>query len=600
MTSYPLILHSHDVLIVGAGGAGLRAAVAASEAGVSVACLSKVPVTRSHTVAAQGGINAALGNRMSDDWRWHMYDTVRGSDWLGDQDVIAFMCEHAPDAIIELESMGMPFTRDDKGQIYQRAYGGQQTDYGKGGPAYRACAVADRTGHSLLHTLYSQALRRNVEFFVEFMALDLVFDDENTCRGVLAWQLETGELHLFRAHQVIIATGGFGQAYASTTSSTICTGDGNAMVLRAGLPLQDMEFVQFHPTGLYGTGILITEGARGEGAVLLNNRGERFMEHYAPSAMELASRDVISRAITQEILAGRGCGQKQDHIYLNLASLNPDIINSKLPAIRDIARTFARIDVQEAPIPVLPTVHYTMGGIACNANAQAITIDSKGHEHIVPGLLAVGEASCMSVHGANRLGCNALLELVIFGKEAGARAAANIKPGAIHKKISPESLEPLLTRFDNLRASKGSIRPNHIRKQLQAMMQKHASIFRTQALLDEGQDKLRELWGMMQHELHVADSSLIWNNDLLDALETDNLLRQGTACIASASERTESRGAHWREDFPARNDAKWLKHSISFIDDQGNARTAARPVRMEAQEPKTKALLTFPPEERAY
>jgi succinate dehydrogenase / fumarate reductase flavoprotein subunit len=600
MTAYPLISHTHDVLIAGAGGAGLRAAVAASESGLSVACVSKVPPTRSHTVAAQGGINAALGNRAADDWRWHMYDTIRGSDWLGDQDAIAFMCEQAPAAIAELEQMGMPFTRDASGHIYQRAYGGQSTDYGKGGPAYRACAVADRTGHSLLHTLYGQALRQRVEFFVEYMALDLVFDDEHVCRGMLAWQLETGELHLFRAHTVILATGGFGQAYASTTASTICTGDGNAMCLRAGLPLQDMEFIQFHPTGLYGAGLLITEGARGEGAVLRNGNGERFMERYAPASMELASRDVISRAIMQEILAGRGAGAKKDHVLLSLEHLPAEIIENKLPSIRDIARTFAGLDISRQPIPVVPAVHYTMGGIACDSDSRVVTLDAKGMERIVPGLMAIGETACNSVHGANRLGCNALLELVVFGKAAGERAAQSVTPGAAHKHLPAELLEPLLSRFDDMREARGGVRPSHIRKTMQQAMQSHASIFRNAGLLAEGQKHLRELWGMMQHELHVADHSLIWNNDLIDALETDNLLRQATVALACAHARTESRGAHWREDYPSRDDAHWLKHSLGFIDDDGNPRLQTRAVRLTAEEPQTHAPLSFMPEERSY
>ena len=600
MTTYPLIQHTHDVLVLGGGGAGLRAAIAAAERNVSVACISKVPVTRSHTVAAQGGINSALGNRVADDWRWHMYDTIRGSDWLGDQDAIAFMCERAPEAIIELEHMGMPFTRDESGQIYQRAYGGQSVDYGKGGTAYRACAVADRTGHSLIHTLYSHALRHDVEFFIEYMALDLIFDDEQKCCGVLAWHLETGELHAFRAHQVIIATGGFGQIYESTTSSTICTGDGSAMCLRAGLPLQDMEFIQFHPTGLYGTGILITEGARGEGAYLVNSDGERFMEQYAPSSMELASRDVISRSMTQEILAGRGCGPKQDHLLLSLTHLRPEMIDSKLPAIKDIARTFAGIDVYTQPVPVLPTVHYTMGGIPTNAMSQVITIDRKGNEHIVQGLLAVGEAACTSVHGANRLGCNGLLELVVFGKAAGELAANNIRPCASHKTLSNDLLEPLLTRFDNLRVSKGMLKPSKVRKELQRTMQNYASIFRTEELLVEGARELHDLWAMMQSELCVADKSLIWNNDLIDALETDNLMRQATATMTSAYQRCESRGAHWRQDFPARDDVNCLAHSICFIDDNGSSRFMIRPVRLHAEDTESKTLISFPPEERAY
>jgi succinate dehydrogenase / fumarate reductase, flavoprotein subunit len=588
VTSYPLTHHTHDVVILGSGGAGLRAAVAATERGLSVACLSKVPVTRSHTVAAQGGINAALGNRASDDWRWHMYDTIRGSDWLGDQDAIALMCERAPEAIMELEHMGMPFTRDDNGQIYQRAYGGQKTDFGKGGLAYRACAVADRTGHSLLHTLYGQALKQRVEFYIEFVALDLIFDDENVCCGVLAWQLETGELHVFHAHDVIIATGGFGQIYEATTASTICTGDGNAMALRAGLPLQDMEFIQFHPTGLYGTGILVTEGARGEGAHLLNANGERFMEHYAPGSAELASRDVISRSMIAEIMAGNGCGAKKDHLHLSLAHLPREMIISKLPTIIELAKTFAGVDVFTQSIPIMPAVHYTMGGIPTDQ-----------YSRVTHGLMAIGEAACTSVHGANRLGCNALLELVVFGKAAGENAASSSK-GKSHKSLSAELLEPLLTRFDELRTSSGLTRPHQIRKSLQNTMQQHASIFRTGELLSAGQRQLTQLWNVMQNDLRVADRSMIWNNDLLDAIETDNLLRLATATMASASARTESRGAHWREDHPTRNDTQHLNHTLCFVGSDGNTRLQTREVRLVGEEPQTHTPISFPPEIRVY
>lgn len=590
MPAYSLIHHTHDVLIIGSGGAGLRAAIAASERGLEVACISKVPVSRSHTVAAQGGINAALGNRVNDDWRWHMYDTIRGSDWLGDQDAIALMCERAPEAIVELEHMGMPFTRDDNGQIYQRAYGGQKTEFGKGGPAYRACAVADRTGHALLHTLYGQALHQRVEFFVEYIALDLVMDEQQQCRGVLAWELETGDLHLFHAHEVIIATGGFGQVYGATTASSICTGDGNAMALRAGIPLQDMEFIQFHPTALYGTGLLITEGARGEGAHLLNGNGERFMQAYAPQSMELASRDVISRSMMQEIMAARGCGPKKDHLHLSLTHMPPEMIAQKLPTIRDIALRFAGVDIFTQPIPIVPAVHYTMGGIPTDAYSRVPGVE---------GLMAIGEASCTSVHGANRLGCNALLELVVFGKMAGENAAKG-RAGTSHRPISEELLEPLLTRFEEFRQAKGQTRPNQIRKSLQQVMQLHASIFRTHELLAEGAGKLRGLWELLQNDLRVADTSLIWNNELVEAIEADNLLRLATATLASAAARTESRGAHWREDFPKRDDANHLHHTLCYVDDNGTSRLRTRPVRMTAEEPQTHAILSFPPEERAY
>lgn len=593
--AYSYVNHFYDVLVLGAGGAGLRAAVSASEHGRSVACISKVPVLRSHTIAAQGGINAALGNRAEDDWRWHLYDTVRGSDWLADQDAVALLCEHAPGAIVELEALGMPFTRDENGKIYQRAYGAQHTDFGKGGPAYRACAVADRTGHAMMHALYGAAVRQKVAFFTEFVALDFVFDDQNLCCGVLTWQLDTGELHLFHAHSIIVATGGFGQAYAATTSSTICTGDGNAMCLRAGLPLQDMEFVQFHPTGLYGTGILITEGARGEGAILLNGKGERFMERYAPRDKELASRDVISRAMMQEIFANRGCGPQKAYLHLDLSRLDNDVTKNKLPTIADLARTFARIDVTKSPVPVAPAVHYTMGGIPTNAQCQVIS-----DEKVVPNLYAVGEAACASVHGANRLGCNSLLELAVFGKIGGHQAASNVKEGKAYKPISASLLEPALTRFDLLRQSKGTQKPSYLKKQMQGRMQRYASIFRTDALLKEGQRQLRDLWQLMQHDLHVSDKSLIWNNDLLDAIELNNLMRQASVTLASAAARTESRGAHFREDFPNRDDNKWLSHSLAFIDDNGTTRLSSRPVRLTYEEPKTKEEKSFPPEERVY
>ena len=572
--AYNLIYHQHDVLVIGAGGAGLRAALAAAEGGLSVACISKVPPTRSHTVAAQ------------DNWQWHMYDTVRGSDWLGDQDAIAFMCERAPEAIVELEHMGMPFTRADNGLIYQRAYGGQKTDFGKGGQAYRACAVADRTGHSLLHTLYTQAIKHRVEFFIEYTALDLIFDEQGACLGLLAWQMETGELHVFQAHSTIIATGGFGQAYAWTTASSICTGDGNAMALRAGLPLQDMEFIQFHPTGLYGTGILVTEGARGEGATLTNARGERFMANYAPNSMELASRDVISRAMTQEIMDGRGCGPLGDYLHLHLSHLPREVIDSKLPTIKDIAATFARLDIYKDPIPVLPAVHYTMGGIPTLPDSRVVNAGGD----VVPGLMAIGEAACTSVHGANRLGCNALLELVVFGKAAGERMPDTITPGAAHKTISPSMVEPALRRFDRLRHSPGKLRPSRIRKDVQSVMHYYANIFRTEALLKAGAEKLATLWDA---DIGVTDRSLIWNNELLDAIEADNLQRLAMATLASARARLESRGAHWRQDYPERDDANWLAHSLATLDNKGNATLSKRPVRMAEE-------LSFPPEKREY
>ena len=590
--AYNIIYHTHDVLVVGAGGAGLRAAVAASENGAKIVCISKVPPTRSHTVAAQGGINAALGNRGADNWQWHAYDTVRGSDWLGDQDAIALMCENAPAAITELEQMGMPFTRDEEGQIYQRAYGGQKTDFGKGGLAYRACAVADRTGHSLLHTLYAQALRQHVEFFIEYTALDLIFDEQGKCLGLLAWEMESGDLHVFQAHTTILATGGFGQIYAATTASTICTGDGNAMVLRAGIALQDMEFIQFHPTSLYGSGILITEGARGEGAYLTNADGERFMQRYAPNSMELASRDVISRAMIQEILAGRGCGEKKDHLHLRLEHLQADMIDGKLPSIKEIVRTFARLDIHSQPIPILPAVHYTMGGIPTNSQSQVIKVGGE----IVEGLFAIGETACTSVHGANRLGCNALLELVVFGKAAGEMAASGTAKHKSHKKITAEMLERQLSRLNKLQHAKGSFRPNKIRKELQQIMQSHGSIFRKHDVLAEGVEKLGNLWKILGSDVQVGDNSLVWNNDLLEALETDNLLRLAMVTINSALNRTESRGAHFRADFPKRDDENWLAHSLVSLNENGQITINKRPVRLENEE----KTISFPPEERGY
>lgn len=577
--AYEIVDHYFDAVVVGAGGAGLRATLGMSSAGLSTACVSKVFPTRSHTVAAQGGISAALGNMGADDWRWHMYDTVKGSDWLGDQDAIEYMCRNAKDAVIELEHFGVPFSRTEEGKIYQRAFGGMTTNYGNGPAAQRTCAAADRTGHAILHTLYSQSLRYDAQFFIEYFALDLLMDDEGVCRGIMALDMATGTLHRFHAHIVVLATGGYGRAYFSCTSAHTCTGDGNAMALRAGLPLQDMEFVQFHPTGVYGAGCLITEGVRGEGGYLVNSQGERFMERYAPSAKDLASRDVVSRAMTIEIREGRGVGAEKDHIYLHLDHLDAEIIHQRLPGIAETAKVFAGVDVTKEPIPVLPTVHYNMGGIPTNYHGEVMTQNARGDMVVVPGLMAIGEAACVSVHGANRLGSNSLLDLVVFGRAAALRAKEIIVPGAPHKPLPQHATDFVLSRLDWARHANGSMRTAQIRKNMQRTMQNNCAVFRTADVLEEGVVKIADVWSSYK-ELQVTDRSLIWNSDLIEALELDNLLGQAVITMNGAANRKESRGAHAREDYPDRDDKNWMKHTLMWIDHQGHTKLGYRPVNL--------------------